>query len=63
MRSVHFKSMIVAAALAGCAHDSTVTVGPPGQKGVIRSSIDRSRDVAKEASDRIQQGNKDAVGG
>lgn len=33
-------------AALGCGKDTTVTVGEPGEKGVVRDSIDTSRNTA-----------------
>jgi hypothetical protein len=51
---------LVAIVVAGCsAGDSNVTVGEPGQKGIVRTDIDRSKSVAQDATDRVSEGNKD----
>lgn len=60
------KALLLAAAavvLLGCGSDKSVTVGDPGEKGVIRHDIDQAKDVAHGASEQIKQGDKDAYGG
>lgn len=46
----------IAVIAIGCGSDQTVTVGDSNQPGAYKSSIDRSRQVANTASDRIKQG-------
>ena len=53
---------LAALVLAGCGSDTTVQVGEPGKKGVVRGDIDRAKDVANQAGSRVQQGNKDMSG-
>lgn len=46
--------------VAGCSTtDSNVTVGQPGQKGIVVTDIERSKSVAKDATDRVHEGDKD----
>ena len=52
-----------ALALIGCGKSETVTIGTPGEKGIIRRDIDTSKDTAAGMSEKIKQGNKDAFGG
>ena len=55
---------IVIASLAGCGPDKIVRVGEEtDQPGVIRRDIDKSKDIAGEASSRISDGEKEAYGG
>ena len=46
----------------GCGSSTTVTVGEPGQKGILRTSIDTSRDVAKDATEKVKQNESDLNG-
>jgi len=48
--------------VAGCASESSVTVGDPGQKGVVRSDIDRAQSAAQTASAKVHEGDKDLAG-
>ncbi len=51
---------LVGVVVTGCStSDSNVTVGEPGQKGIVATDIDQSKGVAQDATDRVQQGNKD----
>lgn len=48
---------------AGCSSgDTTVRVGEPGQKGVVRTDIDQSRGVAQQASQRVHEGDAALAG-
>jgi hypothetical protein len=51
-------SVAAAIVLCGCG-ESNVTVGEPGQKGIVRTDIDHSRATAQAASDRVHQGEQD----
>ncbi len=63
--------LLLGAALAalclasGCKSSAsqTVTVGEPGQKGVIRRDIDLAHTNADGASAKIRSGEKDVYGG
>ena len=56
--------ILAALILVGCGKkDTAVTVGEPGQKGVIRHDIDQSKEIANGTSDKIKQGEKDVYGG
>ena len=54
---------ILILAAIGCGKSETVTIGEPGEKGILRKDIDTSKDVAGKASDKIKEGNKEAFGG
>ncbi len=49
--------------LVGCGKDQTVTVGKPGEKGEYRHDIDKAKDTAATATDRIKSGEKEVYGG
>jgi hypothetical protein len=53
---------IIVLSAIGCGKSETVTIGEPGEKGVYRREIDKSKDVAGQASEKIKQGDKDAFG-
>ena len=60
------KALILLAAtalvLSGCGKSETVTIGEPGEKGIIRRDIDTSKGTAAAASEKIKQGDKEAFG-
>ena len=49
-----------AVALIGCGKSEVVTIGEPGEKGTYRREIDKSKDIAGQASEKIKEGNKEA---
>ena len=49
-----------ALALTGCGKSEVVTIGEPGEKGTYRREIDKSKDIAGQASEKIKEGNKEA---
>ncbi|MEI7986804.1 MAG: hypothetical protein WCI55_14355 [Armatimonadota bacterium] len=53
---------IVVLAAIGCGKSETVTIGEPGQKGTYQREIDKSKDIAGQASEKIKQGDKEAFG-
>jgi len=55
--------ILVVLGAIGCGKSETVTIGEPGEKGILRKDIDTSKDVAGKASDKIKEGNKEAFGG
>ncbi len=54
---------VFAVSCVGCGEGKTVTVGEGEGKGVYQRSIDKSRDVAAGASEKIKSGEKDVYGG
>lgn len=48
--------------LASCGPSEKVTVGEPGEKGILQRDIDQSKDTAAQASEQVKQGNKEAFG-
>ncbi len=56
-----FLGIVVLAAI-GCGKSETVTIGEPGEKGVYRREIDKSKDTADQASEKIREGDKEAFG-
>jgi hypothetical protein len=56
-----FLGLIVLAAI-GCGKSETVTIGEPGEKGVYRREIDKSKSTADQASEKIREGDKEAFG-
>ena len=53
---------ILALAAIGCGKSETVTIGEPGEKGVYQREIDKSKDVAGVASEKVKEGDKEAFG-
>ena len=57
-----FLLAILVVSAIGCGKSETVTIGEPGEKGVYRREIDKSKDVAGQASEKIKEGDKEAFG-
>ena len=49
-------------ALIGCGKSETVTIGEPGEKGILQKDIDKSKDTAAAATEKVKEGNKEAFG-
>ncbi len=48
--------------LMGCGPSEKVTIGEPGEKGVLQRDIDQSKSTAAEASAKVKEGDKEAFG-
>ena len=46
--------------LSGCGKSEIVRIGEPGEKGTYERQIDKSKDTAAAASEKIKEGNKEA---
>ncbi len=51
---------ILVLAAIGCGKSEVVTIGGPGEKGTYERQIDKSKDTAAVASEKIKEGNKEA---
>ena len=50
-------------AMIGCGKDQAVMVGNPGEKGLIKESLDEAKDIGAKANEREQSNEKDLYGG
>jgi hypothetical protein len=53
---------ILALSAFGCGKSEVVTIGEPGEKGTYQRQIDKSKDVAGQASEKVKDGDKEAFG-
>ena len=53
---------VTALALVGCGKSEVVKIGEPGEKGLYQQQIDKSKDTAAAASEKVKQGDKEAFG-
>lgn len=58
------KALLILAAtaltLTGCGKSEIVRIGEPGEKGTYERQIDKSKDTAAIASEKVKEGNKEA---
>lgn len=48
--------------VVGCGPSEKVTIGEPGEKGVLQRDIDQSKSTAAEATAKVKEGDKEAFG-
>ena len=61
--SICFVLCLILGAISGCGKDETVTVGNPGEAGLIKETIDEAKDVGAKASEYKKSGEQDVYGG
>jgi dihydroxyacetone kinase len=57
-----FLLAILVVTAIGCGKSETVTIGEPGEKGVYRREIDKSKDTADEATKKVKQDDEEGFG-
>ena len=55
--------LAVLAFAVGCGHDEVVHVGAKGEQGEYKRDIERAKDVANTADQKLKDGERDVYGG